>query len=160
MLTELFSVLRNIINEIAVLEDSDPARLAKYARCLFQTIIASNQELGGRLLDEACRMASEAHGVCIAQLSVGTRSYADNSCLQTPAAWPTEELEWFASAAYNHSIDLWGRDEDEACRWWAEKAMSMAHHCRDGGQLEALLQAKYVKLRLDANAEQGGGGRE
>ncbi|KAK7735234.1 sporulation-specific protein 22 [Cytospora paraplurivora] len=129
----LFSVLRNIINEIAMLEDSDPARLAKYARCLFQTITASNQELGGRLLDEACRMASEAHG--------------------TPEAWPTEELEWFASAAYNHSIDLWGRDEDEACRWWAEKAMSMAHHCRDGGKLEAVLQAKYVKLRLDANAE-------
>lgn len=61
--SELFSILRKIINEISVLEDSDPARLAKYTRCLFQTIAASNEELGGRLLDEACRMASEARGV-------------------------------------------------------------------------------------------------
>ncbi|KUI61426.1 Testis-expressed sequence 11 protein [Cytospora mali] len=130
---ELFSVLRKIINEIASLEDSDPIRLAKYTRCLFQTIAASNEELGGRLLDEACSMAGEAHG--------------------TPSAWPTEELEWFAAAAYNHSIDLWGRDEDEACRWWAQKAMSIAHYCQDGGHLDALLRDKYAKLRLNAEGE-------
>lgn len=63
LLTELFSVLRKIINEISVLEDSNPALLAKYTRCLFQIMVGSHQELGGRLLDEACGMASEAHGV-------------------------------------------------------------------------------------------------
>ncbi|ROV97146.1 hypothetical protein VMCG_07448 [Cytospora schulzeri] len=126
---ELFSVLRKIINEISVLEDSDPARLARYTRCLFQTIAASNEELGGRLLDEACRMAGEAHG--------------------TPSAWPTEELEWFASAAYNHSIDLWGRHDNEGCRWWAQRAMGIAHYCEDGGRLEAMLRDRFDGLRLD-----------
>lgn len=67
-----------------------------------------------------------------------------------------EEVEWFASAAYNHSIDLWGRDEDEACRWWAQRAMKMAHCCGDEGQLEAVLQAKYVNLRFDNDESKEG----
>lgn len=70
--------------------------------------------------------------------------------MQTPAAWPTEEIEWLASTAYNHSIDLWGRDKDEGCRWWAEKAISLAHYSDDGGHLEAMLQMKYVEYKLDA----------
>lgn len=56
-----------------------------------------------------------------------------------------------ASAAYNHSIDLWGRDERTGCVWWAQKAMSIAHFCDDRGRLEEMLQGKYAKLKLDIN---------
>lgn len=74
-------------------------------------------------------------------------------CSQTPAAWPSEELEWMASAAYNHSIDLWGQDERKGCMWWAQKAMSIAHFCDDRGHLEEMLQGKYAKLKLDVNGD-------
>lgn len=68
--------------------------------------------------------------------------------LQTPAAWPTEEVEWLASTAYNHSVDLWCYNKVEACRWWAEKAIALAHYSDDGGQLEARLHENYVKNKL------------
>ncbi|KAI3394550.1 hypothetical protein diail_2541 [Diaporthe ilicicola] len=125
---ELFSVLRKIINEISALQDCHPSKLAKYTRCLFQVVVSRNDELAGRLLEEACKMSSEAHG--------------------TPAAWPSEEIEWIASAAYNHAVDSWQRDERESCIWWAQKAMSIAHFCGDGGQLEETLQGKYAVLKF------------
>ncbi|KAK2606983.1 hypothetical protein N8I77_005697 [Diaporthe amygdali] len=128
---ELFSVLRKIINEISALQDRDSSKLAKYTRCLFQAVAPSNDDLAGRLLDEACRMTSDAHG--------------------TPSAWPSEEIEWLASAAYNHSIDLWGRHERKRCTWWAQKAMSIAHFCDDEGHLEKTLQGKYANLKLDVD---------
>ncbi|KAK7740394.1 sporulation-specific protein 22 [Diaporthe eres] len=130
---QLFSVLRKIINQISALQDCDPSKLAKYTRCLFQIVAPSNDNLAGILLDEACRMASDAYG--------------------TPAAWPSEELEWMASAAYNHSIDLWGQEERKGCMWWAQKAMSIAHFCDDQGHLEEMLQGKYAKLKLDVNSD-------
>ncbi|KAH8778487.1 meiosis protein SPO22/ZIP4 like-domain-containing protein [Diaporthe sp. PMI_573] len=130
---ELFSVLRKIINQISALEDCDPVKLAKYTRCLFQAVAPSRDDLAGRLLEEACIMARDAHG--------------------TPAAWPSEELEWIASTAYNHCIDMWGQNEMESCTWWAQKAMSIAHFCDDGGHLEEKLQRKYAKLKLDTNGD-------
>lgn len=61
--TELFSVLRNIINEISGLEDSEGAKLAKYTRCLFQVTVPFKEDLGDMLLDEVHTMVFEAHGV-------------------------------------------------------------------------------------------------
>lgn len=59
----LFSVVRMIINQIADLDDFDPARLAKYTRCLFQATLPFNEDLAGRLLDETCTMVRDAYGV-------------------------------------------------------------------------------------------------
>lgn len=60
-----------------------------------------------------------------------------------------EEVEWFASYAYNHSVDLYGQGDAERCRHWSERAIGLAHCCDDGGRLEALLQDKFVQLKLD-----------
>lgn len=60
---ELFVVLRAIINQITELDGFDPAKLAKYTRCLYQATLPFRKELGGRLLDETCRMIKDAHGV-------------------------------------------------------------------------------------------------
>ncbi|POS79951.1 hypothetical protein DHEL01_v201659 [Diaporthe helianthi] len=133
---ELFRVLRNIINEISALEPSDPAKLAKYTICLFQVVAPSNEDLAVRLLEEAYGMARDAHGVS-----------------HTPAAWPSKDLEWIVSTAYNHAVDLWGRDQREDWLWWAQKAISIAHFCDDGGYLEGNLQRKCAKLQLDKNGE-------
>lgn len=69
---------------------------------------------------------------------------------QTPAAWPAEDVNWFASTAYNHAIDMCGRDDMTECKHWAQKAMNLAHYCRDGGHLEGLMQDYYVKYNLNA----------
>lgn len=61
--SELFRVLRNIINQISALQPSDPAKLAKYTICLFQIVAPSNDDLAARLLEEACSMARDGHGV-------------------------------------------------------------------------------------------------
>ncbi|KAG8164456.1 hypothetical protein KVR01_006374 [Diaporthe batatas] len=133
---DLFSVLRNIINQISALEPTDPAKLAKYTTCLFQVVAPSNDDLAGMLLEEALSMARDAHGV----------SY-------TPAAWPSKELEWIVATAYNHAVDLWGRDQKEKWLWWAQKAISIAHFCDDGGHLEGQLQRKCARLQLDENGD-------
>lgn len=66
---ELFSVLRKIINQISDLDETDPAKLAKYTRCLFQVILPANEELARRLLDEACEMTKDARGVSLSSVS-------------------------------------------------------------------------------------------
>ncbi|PSR97315.1 meiosis protein SPO22/ZIP4 like-domain-containing protein [Coniella lustricola] len=127
---DMFSVLRKIINQILDIGDHDSRQLAKYTRCLFQMTFSYSEELGGRLLEETCQMVTDAHG--------------------SPATWPSEEVEWFASSAYNHAIDLYNRKDVEACRRWAQSALKLAHYSGDGGTLEALLQERYVKLGLEA----------
>ncbi|CRK38241.1 hypothetical protein BN1723_015295 [Verticillium longisporum] len=54
---DLYSALRQIINEIWNLERFDPARLAKYMRCLFQAVLPLESELGRQILQEAISKA-------------------------------------------------------------------------------------------------------
>lgn len=77
---------------------------------------------------------------------------------QTPSAWSAEEVQWFASTAYNYSLDLYQRDEAKGCRGWAQNALSLAHYCGDGGHLETVLQEAYATYKLDANDSAGMGG--
>ncbi|KAH6699139.1 hypothetical protein EV126DRAFT_342799 [Verticillium dahliae] len=54
---DLYSALRQIINEIWNLERFDPTRLAKYMRCLFQAVLPLESELGRQILQEAISKA-------------------------------------------------------------------------------------------------------
>lgn len=102
-------------------------------------------------------MARDAHGVSdsrsVQQLKPKPKLDTDRGYLQTPAAWPSKDLEWIVSTAYNHAVDLWGRDQREDWLWWAQKAISIAHFCDDGGYLEEQLQRKCAKLQLDKNGD-------
>lgn len=55
--------MRKIINGMSELEEYDPAKLAKYTRCLIHAILPYDEELGGQLMVEACMMAGDALGV-------------------------------------------------------------------------------------------------
>ena len=57
-----------------------------------------------------------------------------------------EELEWVATTAFNRAVDFYCASQDEACRRWAEKALTIAELGDDGGALHHLLQAKYKGL--------------
>jgi hypothetical protein len=64
--------------------------------------------------------------------------------------YPSEELEWVAARAYNHAVDLYCGNQDEASREWAGRALNIAQFCDDGGALERMLQNKYLGLKWDA----------
>jgi len=59
-------------------------------------------------------------------------------------------LDWIASKAFNHAVDLYCGGNDEGCKNWASKALNIAHFCADGGVLERLLQTKYAGLKFDS----------
>jgi len=56
-----------------------------------------------------------------------------------------------AITAFNEAVDWYGGGEEKRSRYWAEKAMTLAHYCEDEGRLEAILQEKYLMLKLDGN---------
>ncbi|KAL9006441.1 MAG: hypothetical protein Q9188_000795 [Gyalolechia gomerana] len=63
--------------------------------------------------------------------------------------YPAEELEWIATTMFNRAVDFYCTSQDEACRRWAEKAISLAALGDDDGQLHHLLQNKYLGLAWD-----------
>ena len=63
---------------------------------------------------------------------------------------PTEELEWLATTAFNHSVDCYTLRQDEKSKKWASKALKIAQHCKDGGILEGMLHKNQLSLRFDA----------
>ena len=106
----------------------DIAKLAKWARCLFQISILDNATVAEKLLDQVHAHAEEAS--------------------QTEIPYPSEELEWIATKAFNHAVDLYCGGHDEECKNWAGKAINLSHFCGDGGALERLLGGKFIGLRF------------
>lgn len=52
--------MRLIIDEICGLEQALDDKLAKFIRCLFQTILSSREDLALQLLQEACTLAKDS----------------------------------------------------------------------------------------------------
>lgn len=141
LLAGITSVLEKIINT-CWRNNKDITRLARWIRCLFQMTLASDPIISLRCLDQASAIASKA----------ATR--------QIPEAYPPEELEWLASTAFNHAVDLWfagieageGQGEDnEQARTWAEKALMLAGSVGGVGVgvqgLHKVLQDKWMRLK-------------
>ncbi|KAL8780846.1 MAG: hypothetical protein Q9194_000700 [Teloschistes cf. exilis] len=49
--------------------------------------------------------------------------------------YPTEELEWVATTAFNRAVEFYSTSQDKTCRRWAEKAISLAELNNDGEQI-------------------------
>ncbi|KAF8863587.1 SPO22-domain-containing protein [Acephala macrosclerotiorum] len=127
----LINILKKIINEAWGLESAlDTTKLAKYMRCLFQVAISGNAIVAEQLLEQIYTHAEEA--------------------AESETPYPTEELEWVATRAFNHAVDLYCTGEDEGCKNWADRALNIAHYCADEGSLERLLQSKLMGLKFDS----------
>ncbi|KAG9593451.1 SPO22-domain-containing protein, partial [Aureobasidium melanogenum] len=150
-LAGITAVLEKIINT-CWRNNKDITRLARWIRCLFQMTLTSDPIIALRCLDQASAIAFKA----------ATR--------QIPEAYPPEELEWLASTAFNHAVDLWfagieagevqGEDNAQA-RVWAEKALMLAGSVDGIGVgvqgLHKVLQDKWMKLK---SMSQGQGSNE
>lgn len=53
------SVVKQIVNQIYILETFDASRLAKYIRCLFQIVLPRGGNLAMQLLDQGIQLARE-----------------------------------------------------------------------------------------------------
>ncbi|KAI4718779.1 hypothetical protein E4T48_05036 [Aureobasidium sp. EXF-10727] len=151
VLAKIPSVMERIINT-CWRNDKDITRLARWIRCLFQMTLTVDPVISLRCLDQASAIATKA----------ATR--------QIPEAYPPEELEWLATTAFNHAVDLWfagvetGSDgqggANEQARAWAEKALMLAGSVGGAGAgvqgLHKVLQDKWMKLKGMGHGQSSG----
>ncbi|CAJ2511271.1 Uu.00g068960.m01.CDS01 [Anthostomella pinea] len=127
ILLVLYNTLRKLINCIWELEHFDNKKLAKYMRCLLKVTLPLEPNLPLKVIEETCDIVKE---------SAGKRE-----------SFPSFELEWLATTAFNHGVDLYGINEDELSQKWVAHAFTLAHHHQDGGDLQRQLQEAYTKLQ-------------
>jgi hypothetical protein len=64
-----------------------------------------------------------------------------------PFVYPSDELKWLATMAFNRAVDLYLASADEDCRKWGEIAFTLADLIKDdGGALLRMLRQNYAKL--------------
>lgn len=126
---EFYSALNLLIDELAELPDCDTSKLARYTRCLFQAMMGLDTELAFGELQSACNMARR-------------------TVKKTGFHWPREELEWIATVAYNHGLDLSGQDDEEGAKRWVETAMNLAQYNDDGGAIQTNMYDNFMSLQL------------
>ncbi|THY47967.1 hypothetical protein D6C98_06905 [Aureobasidium pullulans] len=128
------TVMEKIINT-CWRNNKDITRLARWIRCLFQMTITTDPVMSLRCLDQAHAIANKA------------------AMQQIPEPYPVEELEWLATTAFNHAVDLWFASVDEGdgqdtAKAWAEKALMLSGAVTIGeGALHKALQDKWMRLR-------------
>lgn len=125
-LTKILRVLQTIINKTDRTKPGDTTHLAQWLRCLFQVANGFDEAACMQCLEQAHLIAIKRHG--------------------TSHPYPTVELEWLATTAFNRAVDYYCASDDEKTRLWADKALMLAGDVNDGGSLRALLTGKYSGL--------------
>ncbi|KAK6359354.1 hypothetical protein TWF696_000515 [Orbilia brochopaga] len=125
--TETFLlVLESVINYSIAVETHKVDKIARWIRILLQKSLQGD-------LDRAKRLVYQVLDICK---------------IQKPGnEYPQDELEWIAATLWNLGIDKNCAGDYSGSKKWAEFALSVAGCVQDGGQLEALLHAKYANLR-------------
>ena len=141
----MVQTMKKIVNQAWELETLDIVKLTKYMRCLFQISLSGSPEVAEQLLEQAHALAEDAAEVPFHPFLWEPTT----DSLQTEQPYPTEELEWIATRAFNHAVDLYVSEEDNSCQSWFTKALNIAQFCTDAGLLE-LFQNKYAGLKFGA----------
>lgn len=66
--------------------------------------------------------------------------------VKEPNHYPTTELEWLATTAFNYAVDYYVQEKDDKCKLWAEKALTLAEWAEKGSELRDALMEKYMGL--------------
>ncbi|KAB8074482.1 meiosis protein SPO22/ZIP4 like-domain-containing protein [Aspergillus leporis] len=102
--------------------------LPRYLHIFFQlSLDASDYPLAESGLDQALALALDNY--------------------KTVSRYPSDEIQWMATVAFNRAVDFYIASEEGDCRRWAEKAIELAdlgeHECVT---LKKLLRENYGKL--------------
>lgn len=140
----MFATMRLIIDRIFSLGDFDSAQLSKYIRCLFQTVLAVDDQLAAQLLDQAIEINAKA-----AEVSQH-KTWFSHQTLTTKMGKSFEpiEVEWLVATSFNHAIDHYSRHEEDTCHQWAMKALELARFIGDNGVLLNTIQQRLAKLQF------------
>ena len=115
--------------------------------------LSSNLEMADNLIDQVVTIATNAKAVRSPHAIAFPTSFdADVTFVapnQKPSTYPIEELEWVATTTFNRAIDFYCTSQDDLCRRWAEKAISLADLSDDDGRLHQLLEERYLGLTWD-----------
>lgn len=118
---------------------------SRWVRCLYQLSASSDLAITEQLLDQV-RTVLEQTQVRDVSIDRGQILLAEDA--QGGMKYPDEEIEWLATSVFNRAVDFYCASDDEACRRWAEKAVTLAGHGTDQ-TLHELLQTKYRALSRD-----------
>ncbi|KAM5343083.1 hypothetical protein ACJ41O_014049 [Fusarium nematophilum] len=140
----VYATMRLIINEIFALEQFDSQKLAKYMHCMYQAILPLDDSLALQVVEQALQIAREG-------------SQTDIGCaMQMQRPFPAEELDWIITTTFNHAIDVFSRGDKALCECWALKALELAEHMQDGGDMRDLLRERVVKLGFSPRVDHDG----
>lgn len=124
-------IMDRLINQSWKTYGLDVRKLARWIRCVFRMTLSLHPEISLRCLDNAKKLAE-------------TFASAPN----VKAQYPQDELEWLASTAFNHAVDLYCASDEEGCRTWAEKALNLAMASPSRSGVHAAMQGSWMKLNL------------
>lgn len=100
--------------------------MSRWFRCLFQLALESDTQIAEEVVHQAQVLAQEPR-----------------------SDYPTEELEWLSTTAYNRAIDLYSESADAACQRWYALSVNLARLLDDGGSLCHLLEEKFGALNWE-----------
>lgn len=123
-------VMQKIINQSWKSGQQDIRNVSRWLRCVFRMTIDLNPDISLACLDQA--------------ISIATRFWSSGE----GSPYPADELEWLASKAFNHAIDLYCESDEGACRQWGERALNLARASSPGSGFHASMQGLWMKLNL------------
>ncbi|KAH4247441.1 hypothetical protein HBI05_045310 [Parastagonospora nodorum] len=130
---KVLSVLEKIIKLTSHQTGTDMTKLARWLRCLFSIALGYDEKISINCIELAVTVATKHHG--------------------ETDRYPATELEWLATTAFNHAVDYYMQENDEACTKWAQHAFVLSQWLEDGGALRDLLMEKYASLGLGKGRE-------
>lgn len=111
--TKIPAVIQKIINQSWRADGGqDIHKLSRWLRTVFRMTMTTSPEIALRCVDQAASIAAR------------TKEGRDD-------VYPGDELEWLASTAFNHAVDLYCAGQVEQCREWAERALNLAREDAD-----------------------------
>jgi len=121
-------VMQKLINQSWRSEKHNIEKLSRWLRCVFRMTVTINQEIALQVVDQAT--------------SIATRSQR----------YPQDEIEWLASTAFNHAVDLRCASDREGCRVWGERALNLAKTVSGDNALYNQMSGLWLRLN---QAEEG-----
>ena len=126
------ALLSHIISKVRTLEGYDIKQASRWIRCVVQLIIDTSATQGGGA------SAATSLEILRAALDEAAQVVQDS-------AYPSEELEWLATTAFNFAIDLYIAENDSQGKEMALRALTFADAMVDKG-VAVVLKEKLRKI--------------
>ena len=130
---EMSMLLQRIIASVWN-DDKDPIRVARWIRLSFQIDLSRNSNAITGSDDGAFALQLLSHATRLAQ----------NGYDRAKSQYPDAELQWLATTAFNHGVDLLSAGAFGDMATWMQAARELAQWAADGGSLARNLDFKWA----------------